>query len=120
MEKHLDTKLISVSQTDGEKFCDCENCRAVEAEEGSPAGALLRFVNAVASDIAEDYHDVVIDTLAYLDTHKAPKITKLLSNVCIRLCSILNCVVHPIEERCCDDNFAIRPDAGMYDWGEEE
>ena len=80
--------IVSVSQNDNQHYCTCEKCAAVDAEEGSHMGSLLRFVNAVAADIAEDYPNVIIDTLAYQYTRRVPKITKPLPNVCIRLCSI--------------------------------
>ena len=99
-----DMDIISVSQNDNQKYCTCENCRAIDAEEGSPAGTLLRFVNAVAANIAEDYPDVVVDTLAYQYTRKAPSITKPLPNVCIRLCSIECCFAHALSDTTCEVN----------------
>ena len=99
-----DMDIISVSQNDNQNYCTCENCRAVDAEEGSPAGTLLRFVNAVAADIAEDYPNVVVDTLAYQYTRKAPAITKPLPNVCIRLCSIECCFAHALSDTTCEQN----------------
>lgn len=41
--------IVSVSQNDGlTQGCQCSKCLAIEKEEGSPSGPLLRFVNAVA------------------------------------------------------------------------
>lgn len=80
--------IISVSQNDNSSPCQCARCLAVDAEEGSPAGTLLRFVNAIADDIATDYPRVAIDTLAYRYTRKAPRITRPRDNVIVRLCSI--------------------------------
>ena len=81
-------KILSVSQNDTHSYCKCENCEAITKEEGSPSGTLLRFVNRIANDIAADYPDVTIDTLAYQYTQTPPKITKPAPNVCIRLCTI--------------------------------
>jgi hypothetical protein len=64
-------------------------------------GTLLRFVNAVAEDIAEDYPNVTVDTLAYKYTRKAPSITKPRENVCIRLCSIECHFNHPFTTETC-------------------
>ncbi|MEA4823936.1 MAG: DUF4838 domain-containing protein [Clostridiaceae bacterium] len=91
-------RIISVSQNDWYNYCTCEKCRAVDEAEGSHAGTLLRFVNAIAEDIAKDYQDVIIDTLAYQYTRTAPKLTKPRENVCVRLCSIECCFAHPLEE----------------------
>ena len=107
LEANPDIDIISVSQNDHQNYCTCENCQAIDAEEGSPAGTLLRFVNAVAADIAEDYPHVVVDTLAYQYTRKAPKITKPLPNVCIRLCSIECCFAHALSDTTCEQNKAF-------------
>jgi hypothetical protein len=114
LEKDPDIKIVSVSQNDNQNYCTCEKCRAVDEEEGSHMGTLLRFVNAVAADIAKDYPDVVIDTLAYQHTRQAPKITKPRDNVCIRLCSIECCFCHPLNDPACRENAAFAKD--IEDW----
>ncbi|MCC7349452.1 MAG: DUF4838 domain-containing protein [Phycisphaerales bacterium] len=80
--------IISVSQDDNQVFCQCDPCKAVDEAEGSHAGTMLRFVNAIAADVAGDYPNIAIDTLAYQYTRHAPKITRPLPNVIVRLCSI--------------------------------
>ncbi len=96
--------FLSVSQNDNRNYCQCERCAAVDAEEGSHMGTLLRFVNAVADDIREDYPNVTIDTLAYQYSRQAPTITKPRDNVCIRLCSIECCFSHPLNDPTCPEN----------------
>ena len=98
------TTILSVSQNDTDARCRCANCAAIDAEEGSPAGTLLRFVNAIANDIAEDYPNVTIDTLAYDYTQTAPKITRPAENVCIRLCTFHCHFTHPLTEQSCGEN----------------
>lgn len=114
LESDLDVTIVSVSQNDNQNYCTCEKCRKIDEEEGSHAGSLLRFVNAVAADIAEDYPDIIIDTLAYQHTRKAPKITKPLPNVCIRLCSIECCFCHPLDDESCGSNSAFYHD--ILEW----
>ncbi len=80
--------IASVSQNDWHGNCQCSKCAAIEKEEGSPAGLMLRFVNAVAEDIEDEFPNVAISTLAYQYTRKPPKITKPRPNVIVRLCSI--------------------------------
>ena len=94
-------KILSVSQNDTHSYCKCENCEAITKEEGSPSGTLLRFVNRIANDIAADYPDVTIDTLAYQYTQTPPKITKPAPNVCIRLCTITCHFNHPLTKSGC-------------------
>ncbi len=80
--------IASVSQNDWHGNCQCKNCAAIEQEEGSPAGLMLRFVNAIAADIEPEFPNVAISTLAYQYTRKPPKITKPRHNVIVQLCSI--------------------------------
>ena len=80
--------LISISQNDCAGRCECARCKAVEAEEGSPAGPLLRVVNAVAEAIEREFPDVLVETLAYQYTRKPPTVTRPRKNVVVRLCSI--------------------------------
>ncbi len=81
-------KIISVTQNDNQNYCVCKNCKKVDREEGSQAGTMLRFVNAIADNIKEDYPDVMVDTFAYQYTRKPPKTTVPRDNVIVRLCSI--------------------------------
>ena len=114
LEKDPEVSIVSVSQNDNFNFCKCEKCAAVDAEEGSHAGTLIRFVNEVAADIAVDYPDVVIDTLAYQYTRQVPRITKPLPNVCIRLCSIECCFSHPLDDASCTENQKFHHD--IVEW----
>ena len=102
--------IISVTQADNEEYCQCEKCKAVDAEEGSHAGTMIRFINAIAEDVAEDYPWALIDTFAYTYTRTPPKITKPLPNVIVRLCSIECCFAHPLDDPNCPDNAAFVKD----------
>jgi hypothetical protein len=90
--------IASVSQNDCFNPCGCPSCRAVDEEEGSPAGLLLRFVNAVAADIEKEFPNVTIDTLAYQYTRQPPKITRPRPNVIVRLCSIECSFSRPLDD----------------------
>ncbi len=119
-----DARIISISQNDWHGNCQCENCLAVDREEGSPAGTLLRFVNRIAETLEDEFPDVIFDTLAYNYSRPASKITHNRKNVCVRLCSIEACFAHPFET--CDDESrnVTRPDGtkanfitDLRDWG---
>jgi uncharacterized protein DUF4838/glycosyl hydrolase family 67 len=103
-----DAGFISISQNDWHGQCQCEACRAVEAEEGSPSGPLIRFVNAVAEKIEEEFPDVLVETLAYQYTRTPPKHVKPRHNVVVRLCSIECSFVQPLGEG--EQNEAFRRD----------
>lgn len=118
------TRIISVSQNDITPGCQCEKCLAVDREEGSPAGTLLRFVNAIAEEMEPEFPDVIFDTLAYNYTRPVPRITKPRHNVCVRLCSIECCFSHSFET-CDEDRGVTLPDGtrssfirDLKQWGE--
>ena len=96
-EKHPDAAVLSVSQDDNQQHCQCDQCSAIDTEEGSPAGTMIRFVNAVA----ENFPCKTISTLAYQYTRKPPK-TRPRKNVLITLCSIECDRSAPIAEKCTD------------------
>jgi len=124
IKDHPEATIISVSQNDTGKWCQCEECKALDDAEGSPAASLLRFVNAIAEDIEKDYPNLRVDTLAYQYTRKPPKNLRPRHNVIIRLCSIECCFAHPLatctsqeNERFRDDIVAWEPVAPkLYIW----
>ena len=97
---HPECKIFSLTQMDWYNPCQCPACAKVDAEEGAHSGTMLRFVNACAASIAEEFPDVIIDTFAYQYTRQAPKLTRPAPNVCVRICSIECCFSHPLAE--CD------------------
>ena len=96
LAKDPGVKLVSISQNDWHNPCQCARCQAVVAEEGSEAGPLLRFVNAVAADVEKQFPDVWVETLAYQYTRKAPRKVRPRANVVVRLCSIECSFVQPL------------------------
>ena len=115
LAKDPTVNIISVSQNDKEEYCHCASCAAIDEEEGSPAGTLLRFVNRIAEELEDEYPNVTIDTLAYKYTRKAPLITKPHKNVCIRLCSIECHFNHPITTETCSTCSKFCNDLGTED-----
>lgn len=82
--------IVSVSQNDSfvlGSYCTCPACAAVDAAEGSPAGSLIRFVNAVAEAIETEFPHVAVDTLAYQYSTTPPRLTKPRHNVMVRMCT---------------------------------
>lgn len=115
LQEHPEATIISVSQNDTFNNCQCEQCKAVDDAEGSPAGSLLKFVNAVAAAIETDYPHIRIDTLAYQYTRQAPKTIRPRKNVIVRLCSIECCFAHPLDACPAKENAKFRDD--IVAWG---
>ncbi|MFQ6096843.1 MAG: DUF4838 domain-containing protein, partial [Armatimonadota bacterium] len=105
IQERPDATIFSVSQNDWHNYCQCANCTALAEKEGSQAGPLLHFVNAIAEDIEKDYPNVIIDTLAYQYTRKPPLHVKPRPNVAVRLCSIECCFVHPLATDPYNESF---------------
>jgi hypothetical protein len=89
--------IVSVSQNDGGAncpglpnnhcYCDTPTERAVILAEGSPAGPLLRAINAIATAVEPLYPGAVIETLAYEYTVLPPKLTRPRPNVVVTFCT---------------------------------
>ncbi len=109
MAKQPDKKLWSVSQNDNFSYCQCDECKKIIAEEGSPAGPIIRFVNKVAAQ----FPDKTISTLAYQFSRQAPGITKPADNVQIMLCTIELNRSKPIETDPTSKSFL----KDIVDWG---
>ncbi len=105
---------VWVSQNDSETFCSCNECQKVVLEEGSRAGTVIRFCNAIAEAIEADYPDVFIRTYAYhattIPTKSAPH-----KNVVIYYCTLDNCASHTYNDPNCSLNISI--EQNLSDWG---
>ncbi|OGV73350.1 MAG: hypothetical protein A3K19_26620 [Lentisphaerae bacterium RIFOXYB12_FULL_65_16] len=112
LRKDPKATFISVTQNDWDGHCQCAKCKAIDDEEGSPAGTMIRFANAIADAIAPEFPYAAVDTFAYQYTRKPPKITKPRPNVIVRLCSIECDFAHPLES---ENNKAFRDD--IENWG---
>ncbi len=97
--------IFAVAQNDGYGYCECPACSAIDEEEGSHAGTVIRFVNAVAEAIEPEFPNVIIDTLAYNYSRTAPLKTKPRHNVVVRICTIESCLSHPLRD-CQEKNGA--------------
>ena len=114
IRKDPGAKFYGVSQNDWYNFSECTNCKAVDDEEGSHAGTMIRFVNAIAEAVEKEFPDAIIETLAYQYTRKAPKKTKLRHNVVPCLCTIECDFAQPIYKSQFKENISFRKD--IEDW----
>jgi len=110
MANNPEASYWSVSQNDNQSFCTCDECKAIDEQEESQSGTIIRFVN----QIAERFPDKIISTLAYEYSRKAPRYVRPLQNVNIMLCSIEVNRDQPIETDPASADF--RRD--VVEWGE--
>ena len=109
-------RIVGVSQNDNNRYCRCAKCAAIDSEEGSSAGTMIRFVNAVAARVAERHPNVLVQTLAYMHTRKPPRVSRPLPNVVPCLCSIECDFSTPLAEGAFPDNKAFAED--LRGWSE--
>jgi len=114
MTENPGATLFSISQNDWSGYCECPACAAIAAEEGSQAGPILRFVNAVAAETAKVFPDKLIDTLAYAYSLDAPRRVRPHRNVRVRLCSINCCQSHGLGR--CDHAESRRFHRALEGW----
>ena len=110
IRKDPGAKFYGVSQNDWLHYCRCDACRAVDEEEGSHAGTMVRFVNAVAEAVEKEFPDALIETLAYQYTRKPPKKTRLRHNVVPCLCTIECDFARPLDASAYPENVSFRDD----------
>jgi len=112
---HPEVTSVDISQNDAypgsSGACECPACTAIVQEEGSQSGPVLRFVNAVATEVAKRFPGKYVDTLAYDYTITRCKITKPRDNVIIRLCQYA-CYFHGLTE----DPLGTTFRAAIDDW----
>ncbi len=85
IESNPQNKVVAnVSINDSTNFCRCDKCEAINQEEGpSKAGTLIRFVNAIAREIADEYPTASIETMNY--QMGGPPKTQPLPNVIMQI-----------------------------------
>lgn len=97
---------VSVAQEDGGRPCQCAACRAVDEQEGSPAGLMMRFVNAVAAAVEQEFPTVIVSTFAYTYSQPAPRLTRPRDNVAVWLCTMNASYNLPLDRHKRNADFA--------------
>ena len=100
LKSHPDADIVSVSANDGGKRCLCLPCRSLDkaADPGqychtcfhfhySASGSLLHFVNQIAEAVEKEYPHILVSTLGYNESQRAPIKARCRDNVAIRLCN---------------------------------
>ncbi len=104
--------IVSVSEGDHGRPCECGECRALVAREGSQTGPVLHFVNQIADSIKEEFPDVAVGSLAYKHhgTRRPPRHVKPRTNVVVRMSTAEHCQFHPLTTADCAGNRHLRED----------
>lgn len=97
VRKNRSAGIISISQNDSLKYCECPECKTEAEKLGNQTDLLLDFVNEVASAVEKEFPEFKVETLAYQYTRDTPKTVKPRNNVIIRLCSIECNTAKPLD-----------------------
>lgn len=116
IRKDPGARFYGVSQMDNDNWCDCPACRAIDEEEGSHAGTVIRFVNAVAEAVEKEFPNAVIETLAYHWSRKPPAKTRLRHNVTVCLCTSGCDFAQPLPENPYPANQSFCEDIVGWSW----
>lgn len=103
-------EYYGVSQNDNDQYCQCPRCTAINEEESSTAGTMVRFINAVAEAVEKEYPGKIIETLAYRHTRKPPTKSKYRHNVMPCLCSIECDFSRPLDKSPYPQNISFVKD----------
>lgn len=89
IDKAPESEFISISENDNiVNYCQCAKCKILRKKYGNTdSGLLLNFVNQVAAEIHKKYPDIMVTTLAYINTEKPPANIKAGKNILVRLCA---------------------------------
>jgi len=98
LEEHPNTEIVEVSANDNDSHCTCPACARIDAENGSPAGSLITFVNQVAAAVEKAHPGVWVSTLAYQHTVDAPTRVRPRQNVVVRLCNNFHAGRYPFVD----------------------
>ena len=98
IKRNASAKIFSLSQNDNISYCKCAECNKFVENNGNQTDLLIWFVNQAAEEIAKDYPDVFIETLAYQYTREASKTVRPRENVIVRLCTGRMDFAHPIRD----------------------
>ena len=77
-----------IEQNDYEFYCECPECAAIDAREGSHAGAALAFANFLAGRVAREFPGKTLEFSAYQFARKPPKHLRPASNMVVELAAI--------------------------------
>lgn len=115
IRENPDYRIYSLSQNDNFRFCQCEQCAAIEQQYGGHAGIIVWFVNQVADAVKDEFPDKYVGTFAYQYSRQPPKGIRPRENVVIRLCSIECCFAHPLDAGCPQNEAFMRD---LQGWAE--
>jgi hypothetical protein len=109
-----DAMLASIGPNDGDQFCTCDKCRAVDAQygvtDGSHTDRLVDFANKILKETKKKHPDKLVGILAYVSYTRPPVSAVPDPNYVTMICHTPweFCNVHPIGDPNCVPNTKFR------------
>jgi len=107
---------MSLSPNDGDDFCECDKCRALDIGKPDPfnpkkpcvTDRLMVFWNAVAARVAKRYPDAKLGIYAYVSHTAAPQREKVHPSLAPVLTAQQFCTLHSIADPWCASRQKMR------------
>lgn len=107
---------VSLSPNDGSSFCQCEQCKALDAGDWDPSigtvsitDRYVHFCNQIAERVTKKYPDVVFGFLAYVQYTRPPVRETLHPNLVPEIAPITYCRAHTaLQTDICPSRHMIR------------
>ena len=89
--------IFDVSFNDISSKCECKACAEIANKYGGyDSGLMLEFVNEMADGVKVEYPDIMLSTLAYMNTEPVPEGIVPRGNVVITLCDTTSSYTFPL------------------------
>ena len=104
-DKNAGMQIISLTRTDNNHYCQCDNCKKMNKEYGSNSGTLINFANSISEAVKESgYNNVYIRVVAQGYTKKAIKNYITADNVIVTFRDSEHCFSHTVDDVDCEKN----------------
>jgi len=109
-DQNPDALTFSVSPNDGEEFCECDRCRALDKQYGVTDGTLtdrfVHYANQVLNELAKTHPSKQIGVLAYVQHTRPPHSARPHPNFATIICHTPweFCHVHSLDDPACPRN----------------
>lgn len=106
----------SLSPDDGLPFCECDQCKALDAGDRDTTmdcvaitDRYIHFINQIAEKVATKYPDKPLGFYAYVHYTRPPVREKLHPNLVPVLAPITYCRAHPMTDKTCPSRSQLLP-----------
>jgi hypothetical protein len=106
-DKNPDALTFSISPNDGEEFCECDRCRALDRHYGVTDGTLtdrfVHYANQVLAELAKTHPTKQVGVLAYVQHTRPPVSARPHPNFATIICHTPweFCHVHSLDDPAC-------------------